>query len=93
MIDFLLSKMSKNGSITPYGWITNRIYELVDKRKSENINRKDYIQLLIDAEATSNASYEDNSINLTNMNLDKKLSSSVLILCFFFRYSYDLVLI
>jgi hypothetical protein len=38
--------------------------------------KKDYIQLLIDAEASS-SNFENNSTNLTNMNLERKLSPNV----------------
>jgi hypothetical protein len=42
-------------------------------------NRKDYIQLLLDAQASSNENdkYEDDSIDLTSINLNKKLSPHV----------------
>lgn len=58
-----------------YGWIFNKIYELVEKRKNEKINRKDYIQLLIDAETNNSDNFENKLINLNNITVEKKLSN------------------
>jgi len=57
-----------------YSWFKKLMRMLSNKS-----NRKDYIQLLLDAQTNTNEieKFEDDSIDLTSINLNKKLSAHV----------------
>ena len=53
MLDFMnrfLSKFINLESRIPTFWFMNRVFQIVDKRKEEGVRKRDYLQLLIDAE-------------------------------------------
>ena len=67
------------GKIPPSLWLREKVFEIVEKRRISKVNRKDYVQLLLDAQANSseNHAFDDNSNDLTSMNMNKTLSSHV----------------
>lgn len=63
-------------NVPPVLWLREKISELVEKKTNEKSFRKDYIQLLLDAKIgdSEKNEFDDDSIELTSMNLNKKLT-------------------
>lgn len=76
----LLSEKFLNGFIDftkydPLYWFMNHLFKIVEIRKSNENKRKDFLQLLIDAEAEID--YSKLNSDFSNTPLDKKLSTNV----------------
>ena len=76
----LKSKFFGNKNLLPYFWLRSRIGELVRKRQiKDNLSKKDYIQLLLDA---TNDFKSENAFNYLEV---KKILSPMVF--YFFKYS------
>ena len=58
--------------MTGYLWINRKLMEIIDKKKSEGVKRKDFLQLLLDAETDNSLIYNDQDSNELNLNYLKK---------------------
>nr|QUF59378.1 cytochrome p450 CYP3045C1 [Brachionus angularis] len=74
-VNSVLSNFISEKNWHPFFWIRLKIIEIVEKRKKqENSSRKDYVQLLLDAETDFSNDNKTNSIQLTSTYFEKKLS-------------------
>lgn len=69
-----LSYIIDFSKINPIFWFVNHVFEIVEMRKSQKIKKKDYLQLLLDAESDSQDKIVDNYVGIR---LNKKLTLMV----------------
>ena len=63
----------------PRVWLYKHLVKVVEKRKSEKVIRKDYMQLLLDSESSVNEIDSNNKENnLTGIHLNKKMNKNVI---------------
>lgn len=63
----------------PRVWLYKHLVKVVEKRKSEKVIRKDYMQLLLDSESSVNEIDSSNKENnLTGIHLNKKMNKNVI---------------
>ena len=60
--------------INPSFWFVNHVFEIVEMRKSQALKKKDYLQLLLDAESDSQDKIVDDYVGIR---LNKKLTLMV----------------
>ena len=79
ILNSIVEKLNGNKSLLPHKWINDRIYNLVEQRINNKVfkSKKDFIQLLLDAQAENIDHFDDSSVDLVNINLNKKLTSDV----------------
>jgi hypothetical protein len=61
----------------PRVWLYKHVLKVVDSRKNEKTQRKDYMQLLLDSEIVSNENKFLDSNDLNKTYLDKKMNKNV----------------
>nr|ATW72301.1 cytochrome p450 CYP3045B3 [Brachionus calyciflorus] len=76
IITFLMGKInSSNEFVDPLFWLTQNIHEIIEKRKKENILRRDFTQLLIESKIDDNETLKTNEkIELSKFRLDREMS-------------------
>ena len=82
MIQGLVSMFLGPNNIRPFIWLINRVGSIVDNRQQElqknrDLDKRDYVQLLIDAHTQEKLDYNSNQLEFTQVNLVKKLSTDV----------------
>nr|ATW72310.1 cytochrome p450 CYP3045C19 [Brachionus calyciflorus] len=74
LMNKFLSKFIDMGSRVPTFWFMNRVFQIVDKRKADGIRKRDYLQLLIDAEGHDFKDEKLTDKNFTNFHIEKKMT-------------------
>lgn len=76
LVTYLMGKISStNEFVDPLFWLTQHIHQIIEKRKKENIKRKDFTQLLIDSRIEDNESLKKyEKIEMSKFRLDKQMS-------------------
>lgn len=72
----IMIKLFGERYVDPLFWIREEVIEVVEARRMANIRKKDYLQLLMDAEGTSSVNYldENEKLNFSQLHLTRKLS-------------------
>lgn len=80
VIERIASRFVDVSGSNPVFWLFGRIYEIVDLRKNDTTKKKDYIQLLIDAETDEQTQFDDLKVyEYKYMKLNKKLTIDVIL--------------
>lgn len=72
-----MSKFVNIESRLPLFWFMNRVFKIVDKRKQDGIRKRDYLQLLIDAEGSTSGDINLKADSFSNVQLEKKMTIDV----------------
>ena len=75
-----------DGGISPFFWLANKITEIINKQQADGLKKRNYLQLLLEAKSTDEKIDLNNNqiIDYTHNQLDKKLSIEVCIFFIFF---------
>nr|UOU03275.1 cytochrome P450 3045B1 [Brachionus rubens] len=76
LITYIIGKVNpRNEFVDPFFWLTQHIHEVIEKRKTENIRRKDFTQLLTESRIEDDESLKKNEkIELNKFRLDRQMS-------------------
>nr|QVK45587.1 cytochrome P450 [Brachionus paranguensis] len=74
LMNKLMSKFVNIESRLPLFWFMNRVFKIVDKRKQDGIRKRDYLQLLIDAEGSTSGDINLKADSFSNVQLEKKMT-------------------
>lgn len=77
-VNVIMIKVFRSKNVNAFFWLRRKVMEIVGQRNKDQTNRKDYLQLLLDAQTTEKLhDIERNEANYLTVRLDKKLTRDV----------------
>nr|QUF59379.1 cytochrome p450 CYP3045C2 [Brachionus angularis] len=73
ILNFVMSKIVDPNYVHPFYWLRSKVVDIVENRKVNETGRKDYVQLLLDAESDYVAD-DNHSMDFANKYVNKKLT-------------------